>query len=385
MTETREIHRMASYKLMIPGPVEVEDEVLSQMASPVPVHYGDEWMEVYGETVDCLKRVFQTENDLLIIGGPGSAALDASLGSLLAGGEKVLIPANGFFSRRLRAMARSYGLQVVVCDLPPEQAISAAAVEAHLQKEEDIQALAVVHHETSTGVLNPLPEIAAVAKEARVPIIVDAVSSLGGVPLPVDEWGIDLCVTVPNKCLAAPPGVSLISVSQRAWEMIESKSDRSHGWYLNLQTWKQYATEWASWHPYPTTMATNNILALLTSLRQLLTEGLETRYARTAKAAEMTRVGLTDMGFEMFVEGPHASPLITAAKGRPDISIAEMARFLKDEWGILIGGGLDELAGKIFRVGHMGRAISPEYVEAFLSGVKDFIQRKGLEAGQSAG
>lgn len=376
---------MSSYKLMIPGPVDVEDEVLSEMASPVRAHYGDEWMKVYLETVDCLKQVFQTENDLFIIGGPGTAALDASFGSLLATGEKVLIPSNGFFGQRLRAMARGYGLEVVPPDFPPEQAISAAAVEALMQKERDIQAVAVVHHETSTGVLNPLPEIAVVTNKAGVPIIVDAVSSLGGVPLPVDEWGIDLCVTVPNKCLAAPPGISLISVSQRAWEIIESKRNRSHGWYLNLQTWKQYATEWASWHPYPTTMASNNVLALLTSLKRLLAEGLETRYARTAKAAEMTREGLTDMGFEMFVEGTHAAPLLTAAKGRPDASIAEMARFLRDECGIMIGGGIDELAGKIFRVGHMGKAISPEYTEAFLAGVRGFLQQKGLEVGQSAG
>ncbi len=376
---------MANYKLMIPGPVDVEDEVLSEMASPVPAHYGDEWMRVYLETIDCLKRVFQTENDLFIMGGPGSAALDASFGSLLATGQKILIPSNGFFGQRLRAMARGYGLEVVTLDFPLEQTISAAAVETHLQKDKDIRAVAIVHHETSTGILNPLPEITAATNKAGVPIIVDAVASLGGVPLPVDEWGIDLCVTVPNKCLAAPPGISLISVSQRAWKMIESKGDRSHGWYLNLQIWKQYATEWASWHPYPTTMATNNVLALLVSLRQLLAEGLETRYARTAKAAEMTREGLIDMGFEMFVEGPHASPLITAAKGRPDMSIAEMARFLKYECGIMIGGGIDELAGKIFRVGHMGRAISPEYIEAFLDGVRDFLKRKGLEAGQSRG
>jgi alanine-glyoxylate transaminase/serine-glyoxylate transaminase/serine-pyruvate transaminase len=379
MAEIREVHRMASYKLMIPGPVDVEDEVLSEMASPVVAHYGDAWVEIYLEVVDCLKRVFQTENDLFIMGGPGSAALDASFGSLLATGEKVLIPSNGFFGQRLRTMARSYGLEVVPLDFPLEQAISASAVEAQLQKEKGIRAVAVVHHETSTGVLNPLPEIAAVTKEAGVPIIVDAVASLGGVPLPVDEWGIDLCITVPNKCLAAPPGISLLSVSQRAWEMIESTSDRPHGWYLNLQTWKRYATEWASWHPYPTTMATNNVLALLASLRQLLAEGLETRYARTAKAAEMTREGLTDMGFEMFIEGPHASPLITAAKGRPDMSIAEMAQFLRDERGIMIGGGIDELAGKIFRVGHMGRAILPAYIEAFLAGVRDFFQGKGLE------
>jgi len=371
---------MPNYKLMIPGPVDVEDEVLNEVASPVPAHYGDEWMKIYGETIDCLKQVFQTENDLFIMGGPGSAALDASFGSLLATGEKVLIPSNGFFGQRLRAMSKGYGLEVVPLDFPLEQAISATAVEAHLQKEKDIQAVAMVHHETSTGILNPLPEIAAVTNKAGVPIIVDAVSSLGGVPLPVDGWGIDLCVTVSNKCLAAPPGISLISVSQRAWEMIESKSGRSHGWYLNLQTWKQYATEWASWHPYPTTMASNNVLALLASLKWLLAEGLESRYARTAKAAEMTREGLTDMGFEMFIKKPYASPLTTAAKGRPDMSIAEMVRFLRDEYGIMIGGGIGELAGKIFRVGHMGKAISPEYIESFLSGVRDFLQRKGLKA-----
>jgi alanine-glyoxylate transaminase/serine-glyoxylate transaminase/serine-pyruvate transaminase len=371
---------MSSYRLMIPGPVDVEDEVLSEMASPVPAHYGNAWMKVYLETVGCLKRVFQTEKDLFIIGGPGSAALDASFSSLLATGEKVLIPSNGFFGQRLRTMARAYGLEVLPLNFPLEQAISPPAVEALIQKEKDIQAVAIVHHETSTGVLNPLPEIAAVTNKTGVPIIVDAVASLGGVPLPVDEWGIDLCVTVSNKCLAAPPGISLISISQRAWEIIESKKDRCHGWYLNLQTWKQYATKWASWHPYPTTMASNNVLALLASLRRLLAEGLERRYARTAKAAEMIQEGLTDMGFEMFIEGPHASPLVTAAKGRPDMSVMEMAGFLRDECGIMIGGGIGKLAGKIFRVGHMGKAISPEYIEAFLTGVRDFLERKGLGA-----
>jgi aspartate aminotransferase-like enzyme len=132
-------------------------------------------------------------------------------------------------------------------------------------------------------------------------------------------------------------------------------------------------------------MATSNVLALLASLKQLLAEGLETRYARTARAAERTRKGLNDMGFELFVEGPHASPLITAAKGRSDVSITEMIRFLRNECGIMIGGGLDELAGKIFRVGHMGKAISSEYIEAFLAGVRGFLQRKGPEAGQSVG
>ncbi len=376
---------MKRYKLMIPGPVDTDGEILAYMATPTMPHYGPEWMEIYTETIDCLKRLFQTENDLYLMAASGTGALDAAFGSLLATGEKVLVPTNGYFGQRLISIARGYGLVTSILEFPLGQPVTAEAVRTRLREEKDIQAVAVVHNETSTGVLNPVKEIAAVTNERDVPIIVDAVSSMGGVPLPVDEWGIDLCITVGNKCLETPPAVSAISISERAWRIIESKENRNHGWYLNLQNWKAYAINWASWHPYPVTMATSNIITLLASLRRILDRGLEEHFAQYTRTSRWIRKGLHNLGFEMFADDAYASPLVMAVKAMPDIPVTEMIKFLKDEHGIMISGGLDELAGKIFRVGNMGRAASRDYILSFLFGVEDFLRRKGLDVavGQS--
>ncbi len=371
---------MKTYKLMIPGPVGIMDDVLEAMASPAVPHYGLEWMALYDETIELLKQLFQTENDLYLMAGPGSAALDAAMGSLLRSGEKVLIPSNGFFGSRLAAIARGYGLEAVLLEFPPGQPIDVDAIRARLEAERDAQAVAVVHHETSTGVLNPVRDVAAVAHERGLPIIVDAIASVGGVPVPVDEWGLDVVITVANKCLETPPAVAPISVSPRAWEMVGRKPDRHHGWYLNLDTWRWYTSDasWSRWHPYPTTMPTHNIMALRVSLRRILSNGLENHYAKHVRAAERVRAELRQMGFELFVEGEHACPLITSVKARPEFEVDALAGFLRKEHSIMIGGGIEGLHGKLFRVGHMGRAASDEYVEAFLNAVEDFLRRAGL-------
>jgi aspartate aminotransferase-like enzyme len=236
----------------------------------------------------------------------------------------------------------------------------------------------MVHHETSTGMLNPVQEVAALAHERGMPIVVDAIASLGGVPVPVDDWGLDVVVTVANKCLETPPAVALISVSQRAWQAIDSKPDRHHGWYLNLNTWREYATSWAGWHPYPTSLPTHNIMALRVSLQRILSNGLENHYAKHVRAAEQVRAGLRQMGFELFVEGEYACPLVTAVKARSEFDTDTLAQFLRDEHRIMIGRGIAGLHGKIFRVGHMGRAATDEYVKAFLVAVEDFLGRMGL-------
>lgn len=368
---------MKHYKLLIPGPVDAEDAVLAQMAKPILPHYGTEWVELYHQTINYLKQVFQTENDLFLLVGPGTAALDMAFGSLLAPGEKALILSNGFFGDRLVSIARACGIETTVLSSPLGQIIDPQRLRAYLRSDSDIRALALVHHETSTGVLNPLAEIAAVARERGVPIILDAVSSLGGVPLPVDEWGIDLCITVANKCLAAPPGLAPISVSPRAWEIID-RNTATHGWYLNLKTWRKYADMWAGFHPYPTTLPTNNILALRASLRCILDSELETWYARHRKAADRVRRGLEELGFEMFAPDEHASPLTTAVKAHPEFEVGDLIQFLKEKHGLLVSGGIAELAGKIFRVGHMGKAASREYTDALLGGVADFIQHRDL-------
>jgi alanine-glyoxylate transaminase/serine-glyoxylate transaminase/serine-pyruvate transaminase len=364
---------------MIPGPVDVEDQVRAAMAGPVLPHYGKEWLVIYNETIDGLKQIFGTQDDVLMMAGPGTAGLEAALGSLMRTGEKVLMARNGFFGQRLGTVAQSYGLEVLPVEAPPGQPIEPGAIRQALARQPDVQAVVVVHLETSTGVLNPLQEIAAVTNEFGVPIIVDAVSSLGGVPLPVDEWGIDVCVTVANKCLAAPPGLAPLSVSQRAWDQIDRKGGRAHGWYLNLRTWKDYAINWASWHPYPTTLPTNIILALRASLRQILDVGLEAYYQHHVEAAQRVREVMQGFGFRMFTPDAYTSPLITAMYGPPGIDVDDLRRYLVQECQVMISGGLDALAGKILRVGHIGRAASSEYVEHFLAGVESYVRLQGQD------
>jgi alanine-glyoxylate transaminase/serine-glyoxylate transaminase/serine-pyruvate transaminase len=369
---------MTTYKLMIPGPVDIFDDVRQAMASPSVQHYGTEWIKVYREMVEMLQQVFQTQNDLFLLIGPGTAGLDAALGSLLRTGEKVLVLANGFFGSRLAAIADSYGLDVALLEFPAAGPVDPDSARARLAADRDIQAIIMVHHETSTGVLNPLQDVAALARERGVPIVVDAIASLGGVPVPVDEWGLDVVVTSANKCLEAPPAVAPISISQRAWEVMDGKPDRHHGWYLNLNTWHEYAESWADWHPYPTTIPTQNIMALRASLRRILSIGLEHHHAKHVRAAKRVRTGLREMGFDLFVVGEHACPLITSVKARPEFPVDELRRFLQQEHSIMISGGIADLRGKIFRVGHMGRAASDEYVEAFLVAVRDFLEQSGL-------
>lgn len=367
------------YKLFIPGPCEVDEEVLAAMAQPTPRHYGPEWMRVYREVMHLLKQVFQTQNDLFLIPGAGSAALDMALGSLLREGETVVVGNNGFFGERLGAIAQAHGLRVVWLTAPQGRPLDPDDLRKVLEKEPEARAVAVVHHETATTVLNPLRELAAVANERGVPIITDAISSLGGVPLPVDEWNIDVCVTVANKCLECPPALAFVSVSRRAWEWVDRDRGAAHGWYLNLRTWREYARKWSDWHPYPVTLPTNNILALQSSLQRILAEGLEAHYERYRQAAQAVRQGLGAVGFEMLVEESFASPIATAVKARPEFKVDELARYLAQEHGILISGGIGPLRGKIFRVGHMGKASPRPYLMEFLFAVEEFLRGKGFD------
>lgn len=365
-------------KLFIPGPCEVDEAVLAAMAQPTPRHYGPEWLKVHHELLGLLKQVFQTQNDLFMVPGPGSAVLDMALGSLLATGDTVVIGANGFFGERLRAIASAYGLRVVSFTAPQGRPLAPDDLRRTLAQEPKARAVAIVHHETSTTVLNPLQELAQVTHAAGLPIIVDSIASLGGVNLPVDEWNIDLCTTVANKCLECPPGLSFISVSPRAWEQIDQNEGQRHGWYLDLRTWRKYAIEWGDWHPTPVTMPTNNMLGLRVSLRRILAEGLEAHFARYRRAAQAVRRGLEAVGFEMLVEEEFASPIATAIKARPEFGVSELMNYLAQANGILVSGGIGPLRGKIFRVGHMGKAATPPYLMEFLFAVETFLRQRGL-------
>ena len=364
-------------KLMIPGPVTVEDDVLHQMGSPVQAHYGPEWTGTYHETTGLLKQVFNTQGDVHILVGSGSAGLDAAIGSLTAPGETIVVGSNGFFGQRLIAIGKSYGLDVIAVEAPLGMPLMPSDFESTLTHHPDAAAVAVVHLETSTTVLNPIQEIVAVARRHGVPVMVDAVSTLGGVPVAMDEWGIDLCVSASQKCLGAPPGLAPVAVSQRAWDIMASKPQRNHGWYLNLQTWQQHATDWKDWHPFPVTMATNNVLALRAGLRSLLAEGLAQRYRRYGELACQLREGIKRLGLQLFAPEERLAPILTGVLSPDGIPSGKIVSYLYMEHGIKISGGFGEgLQDRIFRIGHMGATITGEDIDAVLNGLAAFLNSR---------
>lgn len=366
-------------KLFTPGPGDVGDEVLDAMASPIIRHYGPDWMDIYNETQMLLRKFFITQNELFIVPGPASALLDMAIGSLVETGQQVIIGSNGFFGDRLNDIAHGYGATVIPFTAPLGKPLEPEVLRRLLQENSEVQVVALVHHETGTTVLNPLRELAAVVREAGKVIVVDTVSSLGGMEMRVDDWGIDVCVTAANKCLEAVPGVGFVSVSPRAWELVDHHPELGHGWYLNLATWRKYVKEWGTWHPSPVTLPSNNVLAVLASMRRIMEGGLEAHFAKYVRASQMVRRGLENLGFEMFVPAAYAAPIVTAVRARPEFEVADLSKWLAEERSIAIGGAFGPLSGKIFRVGHLGKAAEREYLIDFLFAVEEFLRSKGMD------
>ncbi len=357
-------------RLMIPGPIEVAPEVLAVMAEPLVAHYGEDWTAFYKETTGLLQKIFRTEGDIFLLPGSGSAGLDAALGSTLFPNGKVLIPRNGFFGERLESIARSYTANVKTVDFPAGQAVDPVEVGEVLQSG-DFDALACVHCETSTGVLNPIQQLATMCRSQGVLFIVDAVSSLAIEPLEMDAWGIDICISASQKGLEAPPGLGVVAVGKGGWDAIDRR--RSPGWYLNLKVWREYADKWGDWHPYPVTQPVNNIKALRLGMERVLEEGLDKRFERHQKIAQKLRRGLAEIGFTPYVPDEIASHGVTSVLGG-DIDIDQLLRYVREQERILLAGSLGELKGKVFRVGNMGLEATDEAIESVLAALRNGLQ-----------
>lgn len=365
-------------KLMIPGPVDVWEDTLETMGRPIVPHYGDEWIRLYWETIELIKRTFQTKNDIYILTSSGSGAMDACLGSMFYSGEKIALVCNGPFANRLMEICKGYDFPVIKVESQWGRAADVDKMRDTLKQHPDIACVAVVANETGTGVKNPVKELAQVAHEHDLPIFVDAVSAMGGYNLPVDEWELDVVCTVPNKCLETPPGIGLLSLNPRAWKLIDAKkADRRHGWYTNLSAWKEYVESpvWSSWHPYPITMACANVLALRTSLKRILEEEtLEGHWARYAWAQRIVRAGMKNIGCDLVAVEEDASTTVTSIWKRPDMEVKEMVAYMEKEHGFMMAGATGELAGKVSRISHMGKASTKEYLFPCLLGLEDFLR-----------
>ena len=359
-------------KLMIPGPVEVDPLVLQAMSAPVEPHYGEAWIKKYAKVIELLKEVFNTDYDAFLMVGSGTCAIDACMSSSLMTGEKILIANNGFFGDRLVEVAGNIGLNIVEIKDEWGKKFDPQKIKNAMAEHPDAKAVAMVHCETSTTILNPVDEVGALVGPSDMVYIVDAVSSLGGMPFDLKKWNVDLIASATQKCLGALAGLAPVAVSPKGWAMIDRSMDKAHNWYNNLANWRKYATEWADWHPTPVTMPTNTVNALLVALEQLMDEGVENRMKRFSKLALQLRKGMREAGMEPFTPDDQLNPVLTAAYAPEGIDSADVVKYLLEEHCIQISGGLGDLKHKVFRVGHMTPVVTSEDIEVLVNALKAF-------------
>ena len=353
--------------LLIPGPVPLPRQVREELAKPAAPHYGDAWVKAHSETGEMMRYIWSAPDaHVFPIAGPGHAALEAIGYTFLRPADRIVVVSNGFFGDRTHEVLLTHRVKADLVSSAWGSAPDLAALRTALKT--PAKAVVVVHNETSTGVTNSLDPIVEAAHAADAFVIVDAVSSLGGLPLPFAKLGIDAGFSASQKCIAAPAGIAPVAVSRSLWESTDPKS--VEGWYLNLYTWDRYEREWGDWHPTPTTISSNLFYAFHRALKLLREEGLEARFARHAKVAARLRAGLAELGFKPV--GPPAilSNTVGCFTPPPGVDPARLVRRLKDEHDIYISGGLGPLRGKTIRVGTMGTQADPESVDWLLKAVR---------------
>ena len=358
--------------LMIPGPTDLSPGVREALAQPMVAHYGDAWVAVYAEVIDGLKQVFETQHEVFAVVGSGTSGMEAGLNSVLDPGDKLLVLRNGAFAVRYIEPGQAHHIEVIVRDFEWGTPVDPSAIDEVCAQHPDLRAVAVTHNETSTAVLNPLAEVADACRAKGLLLFVDAISSIGAAELRFDEWGQSVCAGASQKALGAPPRISPVAVGPAAWEAMESRQDAPRAWYLDLLVWRQHAIERADWHPFPVTMAVSTVVALRQSLREMLDEGLATRYERHAAVAAHLREGLAELGFRSLAQPGHESPTVTVAYPPEGVHPLELRDFLLREKDIMIAFAHER--ERAIRIGHMGVNACAETIDRVLAGVKEFLR-----------
>lgn len=335
-------------RIFIPGPVELEQDVLLEMSRQIVGHRTKEFEEnVLLPCIKELKEIYNTKNDVFIITGSGTAAMEAAVASTIKEGDEYITIKGGKFGERFSELVNAFGGRALDIEVEWGKAVNPEEVEK-VAKNSSAKAITLTHNETSTGVLHDAKAIGKIAREYDMLFIVDAITSFAGDYVLADEWGIDICAAGSQKCLGAPPGLAFAGVSEKAWKVIDSNSPRSY--YLNLALYRDAMKK--STTPY--TPSVSLIFALKKALDKIKGEGLENRIKRHRRIAKAAREGAKGMNLSLFADEAHASNTVTAVNIPKNLTDEDVRGRLKKEFGISLAEGQDKAKGKIFRIGHMG-------------------------------
>ena len=344
-------------QLRIPGPTPLPERVVRSMARPMIDHRGPEFATILAEITAGAKRVFKTENDLLLLTSSGTGGLESAVANLVSPGDEVVVALCGNFGERFAALAAAYGADVVRLEFEWGQPVDPDDLSVVLERHPKARLLLLTHNETSTGLTNPLRELAGAGRNADRIVVVDGVSSISSIAIETDAWGIDVAVSGSQKGWMAPPGFALVSVSERAWaQQVKARSPR---FYFD---WKE-AKAWAEKGMTPFTPAVSVAFAMQEGLRMLEEEGLENVYQRHARLARATQAGLEALGFQLFARDGYRSHTVTSALPPPGLDVNALRKLLDARYGVVIAGGQGKMTGKMVRVGHLGAVAEGDVVQ----------------------
>jgi alanine-glyoxylate transaminase / serine-glyoxylate transaminase / serine-pyruvate transaminase len=369
-------------RLMGPGPLDVHPRVYKAMSSPVIGYLDPVYLNVLDRIGELLPPVFGTGNRLTnAMPGTGSSGMEACIANLIEPGDRVLICVNGFFGDRIRQMAERQEAEITVIEEEWGKPVAPERVAAAL-RDKDYKLVALVHAETSTGVLQPVEEIARAARETDTMIMLDTVSSLGGIEVKVDEWGIDGCFSCSQKCIGCPAGLSPITFSERALEAVKKRKNPVRSWYLDISLIEKY---WGTERVYHHTSSSTLNYALLEALLLIHEEGLANRFARHLKNHKALVAGVEALGLEMLVNKQYRLPTLNTVLIPEGVDDIKLRRYLLEKFKLDIGGGFGRLKGKVWRVGLMGYSSSADNVLFFIPAISRALALQGFKTDLAAG